>query len=405
MINNFLYIDPGTGSMLFSLFIGIATAAVFGAKALFVKLKFILSGGKSSGDEQKDIIPYVIFSDHKRYWNVFGPICEEFEKRKIPLVYYTASKDDPVFKQNYSFVKPEYLGEGNKPYAKLNFLKADKVIATTPGLDVYQWKRSKGVKTYIHVPHSAGDLSTYRMFGLDHYDVVLTTGENQINFIRKMENIRPSINKKELISVGCTFFDENQKRLANAKTNSKHEHPIVLIAPSWGKSAILSRFGDKLLTELSKTDFKIIVRPHPQSLSSEKELLDSLSKKFENSNISWNFDNDNFDVLHESDIMITDFSDIILDYTFIFNKPVIYADTNFDTLPYDADWLNEPMWSLKVLPSLGVKLEEKDFSNIANIITETINSKGLEESRAKVRDEAWQCRGNAAKNIVDYLTK
>ncbi|MBQ0161655.1 MAG: CDP-glycerol--glycerophosphate glycerophosphotransferase [Treponema sp.] len=304
MINNFLYIDPGTGSMLFSLFIGIATAAVFGAKALFVKLKFILSGGKSSGDEQKDIIPYVIFSDHKRYWNVFGPICEEFEKRKISLVYYTASKDDPVFNQNYTYIKPEFLGEGNKPYAKLNFLKADKVIATTPGLDVYQWKRSKGVKTYIHIPHSAGDLSTYRMFGLDHYDVVLTTGENQINFIRKMENIRPSINKKELISVGCTFFDENQKRLNSTKTNSKHEHPIVLIAPSWGKSAILSRFGDKLLTELSKTDFKIIVRPHPQSLSSEKELLDSLSKKFENSNITWNFDNDNFNVLNESDIMI-----------------------------------------------------------------------------------------------------
>ncbi|MBQ0161656.1 MAG: hypothetical protein KBS84_00675 [Treponema sp.] len=63
------------------------------------------------------------------------------------------------------------------------------------------------------------------------------------------------------------------------------------------------------------------------------------------------------------------------------------------------------MWSLKILPSLGVKLEEKDFSNIANIITETINSKGLEESRAKVRDEAWQCRGSAAKNIVDYITK
>jgi len=27
-----LYIDPGTGSMLFTLFIGIATAVVFGAR-------------------------------------------------------------------------------------------------------------------------------------------------------------------------------------------------------------------------------------------------------------------------------------------------------------------------------------------------------------------------------------
>lgn len=404
MIYSLLYIDPGTGSMLFSLFIGIATAAVFGAKALFVKLKFILSGGKASSDEQKDVIPYVIFSDHKRYWNVFGPICEEFEKRKIPLVYYTASEDDPVFKQNYSFVKPEYLGEGNKPYAKLNFLKADKVIATTPGLDVYQWKRSKGVKTYIHVPHSVDDLSSYRMFGLDHYDVVLANGTNQPECLHKLEAMRNQ-NPKDIPVVGCTYMDSLKKKFDNAPAKNKNDKTVVLVAPSWGASAILAKFGDKLLTELSKTDFEIVVRPHPQSITSEKNILETLQNKFQNTNISWNFDNDNFDILNKADIMITDFSGVIFDYTFIFNKPVIYADTNFDKMPYDADWFDEPMWSLRVLPSLGVKLEEKDFSNLSNIIKETINSKGLEASRAKVRDEAWQCRGNAAKNIVDYITK
>lgn len=41
-----LYIDPGTGSMLFSLFIGIAAAATFGFRALYLKAKFLLSGGK-----------------------------------------------------------------------------------------------------------------------------------------------------------------------------------------------------------------------------------------------------------------------------------------------------------------------------------------------------------------------
>ncbi|MBR0155691.1 MAG: CDP-glycerol glycerophosphotransferase family protein [Treponema sp.] len=404
MICNFLYIDPGTGSMLFSLFIGIATAAVFGIRTLIVKLKFLFYRGKTDEAAQKDIIPYVIFSDHKRYWNVFGPVCDEFEKRSIPLTYYTASQDDPVFSKDYKFVKAEYLGSGNKPFAKLNFLKADKVIATTPGLDVYQWKRSKDVNKYIHIPHSAGDLASYRMFGLDHYDAVLTTGENQINFIRKIESLRPAIAKKELVAVGCTYLDENQKRLALLPARAPHTAPVVLIAPSWGKSAILSKFGDKLLDELSKTDFKIIVRPHPQSLTAEKELLDSLMKKFKGKNISWNFDNDNFDVLNESDIMITDFSDIILDYTFIFNKPVIYADTNFDTLPYDADWLGEPMWSLKILPQIGVKLEEKDFPSIASVIKDTINNKGLEENRNKVKEEAWCQRGSSVKNIVDYLT-
>ena len=31
VMTNFLYIDPGTGSMLFSILIGLAAAAVFGA--------------------------------------------------------------------------------------------------------------------------------------------------------------------------------------------------------------------------------------------------------------------------------------------------------------------------------------------------------------------------------------
>mgnify|MGYP006321795831 CR=1 FL=1 len=40
-----LYIDPGTGSMLFSLAIGIATAGVFALRSLVIKFKFIFPKG------------------------------------------------------------------------------------------------------------------------------------------------------------------------------------------------------------------------------------------------------------------------------------------------------------------------------------------------------------------------
>lgn len=73
MTYNFLYIDPGTGSMLFSLFIGIATAGIFGIRTLYSKLRFIFSGGKVHDNDDANCIPYLIFSDHKRYWNIFKP--------------------------------------------------------------------------------------------------------------------------------------------------------------------------------------------------------------------------------------------------------------------------------------------------------------------------------------------
>ena len=213
MIFYSLYIDPGTGSMLFSLFIGVAAAASFGLRALYLKFKFVFSGGKIDKSEGSDRIPFVIFSDHKRYWNVFKPICNEFEGRGINVHFYTASPDDPALSENYRYVKTEYLGEKNKPYARLNMLNADVLLATTPNLGIYQWKRSRRVKCYVHIPHSVSDFAGYRMFALDHYDCVIASGENQLPSMRKLEELRPSIKKKEFKVVGSTYLDSMKNRL------------------------------------------------------------------------------------------------------------------------------------------------------------------------------------------------
>lgn len=396
-----LYIDPGTGSMLLSLFIGIATAAVFGLRALFIKIQFFFSGGKTDKKSTNTNIPFVIFSDHKRYWNVFKPICDEFEKRSVNLVYYTCSPDDPALEANYNHIKAEFIGEGNKAFAKLNYLHADILIATTPHLEVYQWKRSKNVKYYVHIPHSADELATYRMFGLDFYDAVLTSGENQNSLIREIEKLRPKIIRKELVTVGSITLDNLKQKYDSVPHNQKKEKPIILLAPSWGTSGILSRYGEKLLSVLAKSTFKIIVRPHPQTIVSEQTILKPLQEKF--TQIEWNYDNDNFDVLNKADLIITDFSGIIFDFACVFDKPVIYADTSFDTLPYDADWLSEPRWSFKILPEIGIQLTEEDIQNIDQIILKALSSQNLQEGREKIRKQCWENIGNSTINATKYL--
>ncbi|MBD5439493.1 MAG: CDP-glycerol--glycerophosphate glycerophosphotransferase [Treponema sp.] len=401
----FLYIDPGTGSMLFSLAIGIVTTLVFALRALAVKERFVLSGGKAK-KICADKIPFVIYSDHKRYWNVFEPICEEFDRRKIPLVYYTQSADDPVLSKKYDFVKAEFIGEGNKGFVRMNMLNAGTVLSTTPGLDVLQWKRSKNVDRYVHVPHSIDDLSGYRMFGLDYYDAVLCSGMNQVDFIRKIESLR-TINPRETKIVGSTYMDadlEYLKDLPSHKTNINY--PTVLLAPSWGKSAILSRFGESLLDALVETKFKIIVRPHPQSKTSEKDLLARLENRYKDAeNLSWNYDNDNLAVMNESDILITDFSGIIFDYAFLLNRPLIYADTEFDNSVYDAAWLDEKMWILMTADKMGVKLEESKIPNVKNLILDAMRSEKLTKARESVKSECWENVGMAAKAIVNFLTE
>jgi hypothetical protein len=79
-----LYIDPGTGSMLFSILIGAAATLYFLVRALIIKLKLIVSRGGRSANSGI-LYPYVIYSEGKQYWNVFNPIHDVFEANKTEL--------------------------------------------------------------------------------------------------------------------------------------------------------------------------------------------------------------------------------------------------------------------------------------------------------------------------------
>ena len=395
------YIDPGTGSMLFTVLIGVLGAGVYALRDFFVKLRFYISGGKAS--KSADRRPaFVIFSDHKRYWNVFRPICEEFEKRGQKIIYMTASEDDPALDLDYEHVECQFIGEGNKAYAKLNMLKADIVLSTTPSLDVFYWKRSKDVKWYVHIPHAASDLTLYRMFGIDYYDAVLTSGDYQESQIRALEEVR-HLPAKEIVKTGLTFLDTMKARYDSAPPVPAHPR-TVLLAPSWGASAILTRFGDKVIDALLATGYRIIIRPHPQSFTSEKEMLDDLMKKYPASDrLEWNSDNDNFDVLSKSDILITDFSGVIFDYALIFDKPIIYTVADFDDAPYDACWLDEKPWTFSVLPRIGMELTEESLPDIKHLIDTCIEEPAFQRARDEAREETWAYRGEAAVRITDYL--
>ena len=108
-----LYIDPGTGSMLFAILIGIIGAVTYMLKSWLLKLRFVLSGGKKVDTGAKKI-PLVIFSDDKRYWSVFRPVCRELDKKGIDTVYMTASPDDPALENDLPHIHAQFIEEGNK---------------------------------------------------------------------------------------------------------------------------------------------------------------------------------------------------------------------------------------------------------------------------------------------------
>lgn len=396
-----LYIDPGTGSMLFSILIGIVATLFFAFRTFILKLK-VLVFSKDAENCDHGRLSCVIYNEGRQYVNVFLPILEEAERRGFEYDYYTSYEEDPALKAGYQHIKASFIGNGNKAIARLNLLSADVCLMTTPGLDVYQMKRSKHVGTYIHILHMPSDATTYRLFGLDYFDVLLLTGDYQKKDIRLLEEKR-GIKEKQLITVGCTYLDVLDCRMRKIQKEDPHSF-TVLVSPSWGPSCILARYGAPLLDALAKTGMHVIVRPHPQSRISEKEMLLALETRYkDDAAIEWDYNADNAQSLSRADIMISDFSGIIFDYAFLCDKPVLYLNDGFDLSPYDAGAIDDELWQFSTLRKIGRRLDEVDIPKIAQIIRETADSPLLHAARLKARDEAWMHRGAAGKNTVDAI--
>lgn len=395
---SFAYIDPGFGSMMLSVCLGVATTLYFLLHSLIIFLKRVFL---KKTNLLKTNHPFVIYSDGREYFNVFKPIIDEFEKREIPLLFYTSSSDDPFFENEYKFVKGKYIGKNNEAYINLAFLKADICVMTTPQLDVLQLKRSKFVKYYIHIFHGITTSMDYRLFSLDYYDAVMCDGEFQIPLIRELEEKR-NIKKKDLVVVGSTYMDVLEEKLKTVEI-VKNDNFTVLIAPSWGENSVFNRYP-KIIDELIKTNWKILIRPHPRSKTVEKELLENFQNKYkDNKNVIWDFDNENLNAMAQSDILITDYSTVMFDYAFLFNKPFLYMNQNMNRDILDISDIEGSIWRYEVMKKIGREISDKNIDDIISIIENLQNNPVVQEEIKKAKDVAWYYRGESGKRAVDFI--
>ncbi|WP_394967751.1 CDP-glycerol glycerophosphotransferase family protein [uncultured Helicobacter sp.] len=425
----FAYLDPGSGSLLLSSVVAIFASVVFFIKNIFYKLtspRTLLSGGFSSrgGGNSKVKTHIVFYSEGKQYYHTFKPILDILDSIKHPYTYLTSGQDDPALsRKNLTYGVFTYIGEGNKAYIKLNTLKADICVLTTPGLDVLQLKRSKGVGHYCHIVHSLTPM-TYRAFGLDYFDSVLVANEIQKDFVREVEEAH-AVKKKYIGVVGSTYLDELSNLRDTALHNessldhkihlfdklsniSSHNKPVILVSPSWGKETILSKYGLRLLEPLAKAGFVLIVRPHPQSLIGEaeskniKNIQENLAKY---ENVVWDIGTPNVYAFTKADMMISDFSSVIFDFVCLEGKPVLTLDFEFDTAGYDLSDIDmKKFYTFNALKRIGGKLQEENFSNLATIIAEILESTKTQEVK-KCKEELWRYPHHAGFKATQELLK
>jgi hypothetical protein len=393
----FGYIDPGTGSVLFSFITGIAVTLFFFLKNLVLRIRTRGLFGRTGQHKRH---PLVIYSEGRQYWNVFSPVLEELSRRGVPCVYYSSDEGDPGLGFASPQVKAEFIGKGNTAFRFLNFLEADLCLMTTPGLDVLQLRRSPGVGRYVHILHSTVDAGLYKLFSFDYFDSMFLTGPAQIEGIRELERKRGTA-EKELIVSGCTYLDALALRAPPLSAGNRTK--TVLVAPSWGSNGILSRFGRRLLEPLAKSSYQVIIRPHPQSFISEGPLIAALKEALPYPNVEWNDDAENIRALARSDIMISDFSGVIFDYAFLFGRPIFCPEFEFDVRAYEASDLDQGSWALRAIGELSIPLEESSFADIGAVLDRVSAREDLHETIDRLRGQAYQYPGEAGRRTADAI--
>ncbi len=403
----FAYLDPGSGSMLVSALVGLLATLLFFFKGLYYKIRSGVFGlfGRTVEDDQMGQA-LVFYSEGRFYWNTFKPIIDELVSRGAECVYLSSDEEDPGLLYSSELVTTKYIGSGTKAYAYLTILEADMCVMTTPGLDVLQIKRSKGVKHYAYLMHAPTDMATYKQYSFDYFDSIFTSGDHQDKSIRKLEELRDTP-QKLLLKTGCLYYDDMASRLKELESTPKPENQtIVLVAPTWGMNGLLKKFGSRVLIPLLEKEWKVILRPHPQSSISEKDMLNNLREETKAySNLEWDDESDGVQSMARADVMVSDLSGVIFDFAFLFEKPVITMKYDFNWVGMDGSDLPWDPWELSVLNTIGQQICESDLDKISEIIHQEIGKKDKRETIRQLRDKSIANFSRAANSSANELLR
>jgi CDP-glycerol glycerophosphotransferase (TagB/SpsB family) len=207
------------------------------------------------------------------------------------------------------------------------------MVMTMPDLHNFQVKRSRHNVHYIYVQHSLVSLHMiYRHGAFDHYDTICAAGPHHVEEIRAIE-AKYNLPRKNVVELGYFRLDsliETAKNYQGTQPKEKKTRKTILIAPSWGPGGVIeSGLGKTLVEQLLNLGHEVILRPHPQTIKFSKAKIDEVRSQHKD-NLCFAFEGSvaGQESLHQSDIMVSDWSGAALEYAFALNKPVIYCDVS-----------------------------------------------------------------------------
>lgn len=265
------------------------------------------------------------YCEGKNYWPHLKPVVLSLlEQNKEVINYVTSNDNDPALEINHKLLNTFVIGEGFIRNYFFDNLKSDVMVMTMPDLDQYQIKKSKHVKRFVYIHHSlVSHHMVYRPKAFDAFDVIMCAGLHHNTEMTAMEKTW-DMPPKQLLNHGYGRLDSI---MANRQPREDNQIKKILIAPSWGENGTIEVMGEQLVDTLMHMSYQVILRPHPQTLKFAGKTIEKIAHKYrDNERFNLEIGVDSEQSLHQSDVMISDWSGAALDYAFGLLKPVLFID-------------------------------------------------------------------------------
>ena len=317
-----------------------------------------------SSDNSDKLVFYSVIAGQYKY---FSEIIDYLLANADIVVHYiTNDFNDKLLTQKRERLEVYYVSEKRAITFMLR-LKAKMVVMTAPNLQQYHIKRSVVCPDieYVFTYHHFTSLMLLREGALDHYDTVFCVGKHQIEEIRRTEQ-RYGLPPKKIVKVGYGQIDK-LLRMYSTMPQTEHQIPQILIAPSWSERNILDNCLDEIIKNLVE-NYNLIVRPHPEYIRRFPEKWQNIMNKYNMGNLSFDQDFLSNDSIYQSDILITDWSNIAYEFSYCTKKPTIYINTPMKVMNSEYHKLGIEPLDITLRNKLGVSVDNDKLNSLPIII-------------------------------------
>jgi hypothetical protein len=270
-----------------------------------------------------------IYSESGQDWHQFSGLIGHLNGALGRKVCYVSSDvTDTGLRHEHENYRAICIPEGWFLTIFFQVNQSDVFVLTMMDLQNLQLKRSTYPVHYIYLFHSMG--STHMVDNensFDHYETLFCSGPQQVQEIRKREQLK-GLPAKHLFDYGHPRLEQViTEGESYQRRKSPDEPATVLIAPTWGDTSIFNSCGKELIGVLLNAGYRVIMRPHYQSNRQTPGVIADLRDAFSaNDRFEYMDRMGETDSILRSDILVSDWSAMALEYSMGLEKPVLFID-------------------------------------------------------------------------------